>query len=771
MDVRCEKCQTEYELDESRLKPGGVTVKCTNCGHMFKIRKRSNTNQGFQAAQNDTRNKPISNRQPVTSTSTTVMSPAPVAPEGSPRATTDFDSGPVGEKQWLIRLENGEQKSCRELATLQQWIVAGIVGRESLISRTGKTWKRLGDISELGQYFVIAEEARAHRSVKPTGKPLAQGTQLGVGRAAPGDDDENRSTGSFRARQPTPPPPPVVRAKQPTPAKPLAMAQTELQPQPPSYSAPMASKRPPTQPPPPPRAKAPSADRNTAAWAATDIKASDSMAGMPQGPSGGKLAAIPAEPAFAGRVRVEAPDESSFETGKVRMVDDDDDFLPSRRGSRAGLYIAIVSLIVIAGAATVVYLFAFRDKKEDVAQKPPADAAAVAPKPDATPVVTAIIDAAPPPPSPVDVARNELSGDVEARMKPALDALASNDDQLALRARLTTALAQSMQDRAGLIEKADGDKLRKDAKQLVVDAATLAQKAIKAHADDPAANLAMADVLRLQGKSARDVLRYLDAAKAKADPETTRSIALATAQLLARDGKLDDAQKALAAIDAGGDARVLIASALVAFARGKPTDARPLVDQIMTAQADHETARALQKKLDATVATTDAMPPEDGKGSAKTQTPTPPSGGGGGDYDSLVAKANKMAESNCSKAMELYQKALDQKSQGVEALTGMGYCHLDAKQFASAFSNFRSALVVSPKYEPALGGIAETYQRQGNKEAAIEAWKRYLDVYPNSPKAKKQLELLGGGGGEVPPPPSPPQPVPTPAPAGSGSAG
>ena len=39
MDVRCEKCQTEYELDESRLKPGGVTVKCTNCGHQFKVRR------------------------------------------------------------------------------------------------------------------------------------------------------------------------------------------------------------------------------------------------------------------------------------------------------------------------------------------------------------------------------------------------------------------------------------------------------------------------------------------------------------------------------------------------------------------------------------------------------------------------------------------------------------------------------------------------------------------------------------------------------------
>src|SRR5829696_7840710 len=46
MDVRCEKCLTEYELDEARLKPGGVTVKCTNCGHMFKIRKRAITNVG-----------------------------------------------------------------------------------------------------------------------------------------------------------------------------------------------------------------------------------------------------------------------------------------------------------------------------------------------------------------------------------------------------------------------------------------------------------------------------------------------------------------------------------------------------------------------------------------------------------------------------------------------------------------------------------------------------------------------------------------------------
>ena len=42
---------------------------------------------------------------------------------------------------------------------LQQWIVAGVVTRNSLISRSGKTWKSLGDIAELRQYFTIADEA------------------------------------------------------------------------------------------------------------------------------------------------------------------------------------------------------------------------------------------------------------------------------------------------------------------------------------------------------------------------------------------------------------------------------------------------------------------------------------------------------------------------------------------------------------------------------------------------------------------------------------
>jgi predicted Zn finger-like uncharacterized protein len=750
MDVRCEKCQTEYELDESRLKPGGVTVKCTNCGHMFKIRKRTPTNVGMSTLQD-----------------AAPPGPAPRAARASskndvPSTLTDAPSGPNSERQWMVRLENGETKTCRELATLQQWIVAGIVTRESLISRSGKTWKRLGDIAELGQYFVIADEARAQRAAKPTNPKPTAATMLGTGApAAAGgseDDLEGRSTGNYRARPRTTPPPPP-------PAKPAVnpLAQTEISAQIP------VPRRAPTQPPPTPK---PAEGRQTAAWASSEVKASESMAAMPQGPRGGRLSAIPGnEPAFSGKIRMTPGDEASFDTGRVRSVDDDDDLMPPQRGSRAGMWIALLALLVIGGAAGVVYVFVF-NKQEPQAKAPIADAAAVAQIADAAVAPPPVADAAVAPPAsdPLEGAKAELAGDVEARMKGASDAIASKDDaaSLAMRARLATAIAQSMNDRAGLVDKAEGDKLRKASRQLVIEAAPLAQKALKAAADDPSANLAMADVLRLQGKPAKDVARYLDKARSKAsgDKELARSIELCDA--LAKASAADQA-KALAAIDAGGDTRVLFAQALAAYLQHKTSEAKPIVDQILAASSDHDGARALANKLETAVASTDPLPPEDKGSTTKPPVQAPVEAN---DYDSLLARANKLAETNCSKAMDIFGKALEQKPTGVEALTGMGYCYLDAKQFASAFSKFRAALAVSSRYEPALGGVAETYQRQGNKEQAIAAWHHYLDIYPDSPKAKKQLEILGDTGGEKPAPPQPqaggdqaPQPA-----QGSGSA-
>jgi tetratricopeptide (TPR) repeat protein len=324
----------------------------------------------------------------------------------------------------------------------------------------------------------------------------------------------------------------------------------------------------------------------------------------------------------------------------------------------------------------------------------------------------------------------------------------------------------------------------------------------------------MAEVLRLQGKPERDVKRYLDTARARADKRWARELALADALVLQRDGKLDDAKAAFTAIDQGdgklessGDVRARFHLAQVLASQARAADARPLVAAILAAQPEHAGARTLASKLDTSVARTDPLPPEDGAREpakdpgrgprdpkdAGTARPNPvgpgpgPAASGGDSYDRLLARANALAETSCGKAIELYAKALEQKPNGVEALTGLGYCHIDAKQFSSAFSNFRAALAVSPRYEAALRGIAETYQQQGRKEQAIEAYKMYLEAYPNSAAARKQLERLGGdsgapappppasdSGGAAPPPPAPPPAAPAPTPSetsgqGSGS--
>ncbi|HEY0194316.1 MAG TPA: zinc-ribbon domain-containing protein, partial [Kofleriaceae bacterium] len=637
MDVRCEKCQTEYELDEARLKPGGVTVKCTNCGHTFRVRKRTTTNVGAPA--------PAQPQKPAAAAAPTVVTRAPPPPSRADSifederteerlAASALDEAPTTvDRQWLIRLENGEQKSCRELATLQQWIITNVVTRESLISRTGKTWKRLGDVVDLGQYFTIADEARANRErSKPTPRPAPP--QASGGTILP-DDDEPRTTRAFRGA-PTPPPvPPRGAIRTPILGSPMAPA-------PPPQAAVQATsetvpstghvvpRRPATQPPPPPpqakRSPAPTpppipqGGRATAMWATDAVKPEPNASST--APFIGKLSAVPDGPAFAGKVRIAPGAESSFESGRV-MLEDDDDVLPARRGGRTGMIVLVMALLVMGGAAAVVYIFVIRggaDQPVAVAK----DAGAEPVARDATAVVTAPADTSPavPDSSPLDAAHGELRADVEPRLRTAIEGLDGKPDApaQAMRAYLTAQLAQDLIDRASLLaDKPAADGLRKDARQLVLDAASAAQRALKAAGDDAGANLAMAEVLRLQGKPAREAKRYLDTARGNADKDWARELALAEALQQVHDGKLDDAKAGFTAIDQGdgkleasGDVRARFHLALVLAAQAKPADARPLADSIIAAQPEHAGAKALLARLETHVETSDPLPPEEG---------------------------------------------------------------------------------------------------------------------------------------------------------------
>lgn len=114
MDVRCDKCDTEYEFDDDKVTPQGVNVKCTSCGHVFRV--------------------------------------AQVTPlRKEPQAIS-------GQGEWMIRQRAGNVFRFKELTTLQKWIVERKVARDDEISKTGQTWKRLGNIAELATFFQVVEQ-------------------------------------------------------------------------------------------------------------------------------------------------------------------------------------------------------------------------------------------------------------------------------------------------------------------------------------------------------------------------------------------------------------------------------------------------------------------------------------------------------------------------------------------------------------------------------------------------------------------------------------
>jgi hypothetical protein len=76
-----------------------------------------------------------------------------------------------GKPTWRVRQASGNVFTCRELTTLQRWIVERKVVRDDEISADGERWKRLGNIAELASFFQVVEEAERSRS-SPALTPL-----------------------------------------------------------------------------------------------------------------------------------------------------------------------------------------------------------------------------------------------------------------------------------------------------------------------------------------------------------------------------------------------------------------------------------------------------------------------------------------------------------------------------------------------------------------------------------------------------------------------
>jgi predicted Zn finger-like uncharacterized protein len=119
MDVTCDRCSTEYEFEEALVSPRGTTVKCTQCGHLFKVFR----------------------------------------PE---RAL------PTLANHWTVRGSDGSSHQLPNLVELTQSIALGIFLRDDEVSRTGKAWRRLGDIEELEAFFAEADRRGPSRRRQAT---------------------------------------------------------------------------------------------------------------------------------------------------------------------------------------------------------------------------------------------------------------------------------------------------------------------------------------------------------------------------------------------------------------------------------------------------------------------------------------------------------------------------------------------------------------------------------------------------------------------------
>jgi predicted Zn finger-like uncharacterized protein len=176
MDVRCDRCQTEYELDDESIAEGGASVQCTSCGHTFVVGRQDRPG-----------------------------GKAPVAAATTPGALPTTSS-------WMLTTEEGKTHRFRDSTTLQKWVVERRVGRADRVCPPGGTWRRLGDLDELRPFFDVVDQAdraaAAARTARPTRPETPRGSSQSrsayVSHDADDDDILTSSGGNNSGRRPRP---------------------------------------------------------------------------------------------------------------------------------------------------------------------------------------------------------------------------------------------------------------------------------------------------------------------------------------------------------------------------------------------------------------------------------------------------------------------------------------------------------------------------------------------------------------------------------------
>ncbi|MDX2051001.1 MAG: zinc-ribbon domain-containing protein [Polyangiaceae bacterium] len=718
MDVRCPRCATDYEFDDSLISERGTTVKCTNCGHQFKI--------------------------------------FPQQGHGAP-------------EQWLVRTRGGQELSFTSLKDLQKAISGGHVTSDDFLSRGNHAPKPLRSIAELEGFFrnkgdTVKPDSKKTNTLHGVAPPASAlesppSTELAPPRPVSQEPDTQVSAASSQ-KQPSGARPEVFqtagRALQdhaPVPAPRVGSTKPAL------YSNVVASQDggPPTTTGAAGTQRYPSAlpDPNAAPKEiayATAVNAQPSEGPSDRSPFSRTLP--------EGQAPLHA-DPARSHTKALRNLDLEQ--RPSEIPGVAPRNTSLRWLFALVLLAVLGFLALTVGKKYVL---PVADGPVPAGDDSRGKVRTLL-----------DRAKALLrKGDLESAKEQIDQALGLSEkdaEALGARAELEAVRADIEWLKLRLLDPEN--RVFVEATQRELEARLSKADAAIARAQPASSDVAVLraqiDVLRMRGQlqSARALVVKLGGANAGAEESAYVLAALDLAEPKPEWASVVQRLRS-AALGEGALGRAQ-AALIYALVQAKLHDeARAELPHLLPS---HPLAVALAAFVAGGKAS--AMPtsppgansgPAEGALPANTEAsqPSSPAPGGQNFQDKLQQASKALSSGDVERADRLYTDVLSGQPGNTEALAGRADVAKRRGDNARAAQLYQQVLDINPNYLPAMIGSADYQWQNGNRGAALSIYRRVVDqVGPTSSYGKRAQARLDEAGSA--PPPTPPTPVPAPSPA------
>ena len=769
MDVRCERCNTDYEFDDALVSGRGTTVKCTNCGHKFKIRR---------------------------------------------------SAGDFSEDFWNVQTHDGRTLVFTSLRELQRAIQTNLVERQDLLSRGGLKQKPIGQIPELAPFFDIRDQRKSqapppvvaipptspHRASRPPPPPGAEAAALEpprkrlstrpdyppapperaagpVAHALPSMHKTLHGTGAEGIDAPAPSPPapsppaPAARVSMPPPL-PTAAARAQ---QVAARAAQSATSRAAEPSPPPPvhapiteREPEPDTERFVRAQLPPVVERSFTKT-QPIVPS--VVAKVTPAPPAPIEVSSPLPPPSVPVLRSMDLDDEHSDGVRSRSpslpealgpslGRRRSVGGFIVAFVVLGGVALIGAVWAKDHLGGALGSHPP-------PVVQTDPRALALLTTG-------EKALEDGNLDAAKESFDKASALAERDPRVLLdAARLATMRADVPWLRSRLLaaDAADDIRLTKDTLgELSAAARKAADDALAVAPDDPSAIRTKIDALRIAGdrEAARALVSKIGASSSQAETAYVRA-ALDLAEDVPLWSTVIERLRVAASAESGpGRARAALAYALARS--GDVAAAKSEVDRLaamsrqyvllpqLRAFAEHAKPMA---KVDVSPDGGTVVAANDPRADAGKPGPRDRTGGGGGGETALPSDARQIvvqaeaarAKGDYDRALTLYQAAVDRNPSDTEAVHGLASVAYARRDLNGARAGYKRVLSINPSYIPALVGLGDVDWESGDRATAMKTYKEIMDRFPEGsypPRVKQRVES-----GAAPAPAPPPASAPT----------